>query len=646
MNTRFFRASGGVWATSGRKRLFLVACLVTVASAFGGWLLTRGATTPENGRDTAALPGERSRDRTDSATRAPRDVARDGRWRIGERRVYSVASSMHLGSEPTDPNGAVDLTGDGTLSLTVVTDDAESVVLRGELLDFAGTYGSSAGEARAPEEALEKPFGLTLARRGSVESVAIHPELVGIWHALLRTIVATTQFVERDARTEDRRRWQTEESDQLGRYRAEYEAVGPGTFRKTKGVYSHIELAHDLLRSGRTPKMSSTTDFTVDSNGLVRRAEAVETTNVQLGATTLVSSTRVTLVLKSVDRGDRGSTEGWMTVQSPLYENRAAGLNPETEAERKRKLVSGASFETLALELRKATPGSDERWAAIERLTALFDLDPEAIAEARRLLTGRLAPEDARGIMGALANASRPEAQAVLTGIAKNEEQEDTTRHTALVHLTVSEAPTESTLTELAALAETAGDGELHDRAVLALGGAAGNALKQSGSEDAAARAVETLERGVERSTDEKSRSLYLTALGNAGTSSSFDLLKEQLGDANPNTRSAALQAMRFIPGAEVDTILAEFMLKDADPIVRRAAIVAAAYRELAPPVARAAPRLLQSEPIESLRFEVLRALGEKLVLAGQRAVIESVASNDTSASIRAKANSLLGRGD
>jgi len=377
MKTRLFPAGSGL-RTAGRSSPVLMVCVaaaLSTAAAILLWLLVRPRPSPAPGQ-VASVAALRSGAGSSSSQAQQRHGGGEERWKLGERRVYRVDSSMHIGSDPPDPNSEADLTGAGSLALTVVTDDLESVVLRGELVDFAGTLSSVAGNTSAPDEAMKQPFRVTLTRRGAISSVGIHPQLVSVWHALLRTIVATTQFVEHDLAPDDRQVWQAEETDQLGRYRAEYRAVRQGVFSKTKGAYSHLELAPDVVRTGRGPKMSSKTELLVDANGLLRRAEAVESTNVQLGAMALMSSTRVILELKSMGPGDRGSDEPWMAVGSPLYENRAAGLDRQTELERKRRLVNGTTFATLADELRRLIPGSDERWAAMNRLSALFEIDP------------------------------------------------------------------------------------------------------------------------------------------------------------------------------------------------------------------------------------------------------------------------------
>jgi HEAT repeat protein len=609
-------------------------------AATGHWLMTRDASPSSTRTATAAEQPVQADGRRSEPHRGSSVVER---WKVGEQRLYGVGSSMHIGSEPAEPSTTVDLTAEGTLALTVVTEDAESVVIRGALVDFAGTYSTAAGNEPAPEEALRKPFLVTLTRRGSVQSVALHSDLVGPWHALVRTIIATTQFAEADQSREDVGRWSVEETDQLGRYRAHYIQASAGVFDKTKGVYSHLELAPELLRNGTGPKLSSKTRLSVDRTGLVQRAEATESTSMPLGGMLLTSSTRVTLTLKNVSVGERGSHEAWMSAQTPLYANRGIPLSSGAALQQKRQLVNGATFATLAHDLRRLEPGSDERWAAMDRLSALFDVDPASVQEARRLLAGRLAPEDARGIMGALASADSSKAQAVLTDVAKNGVLEPTTRNTALVHLALT-TPTEGTLTELTTLAADPSQAAVRDSALLALGGAAGKALQQPETAEVATRAVESLMGGVEQATDDKLRQLYVTALGNTGAPESLELLKQQMADPNPEIRSAALQAMRAIASEEVDTIFAQSMLQDPALPVRQSAVVAAGYRGLSAPVAQAATQLLRSEPIETVRFDVLRTLGEKLLAAGQRALIELLADSDKSSAVRDKANLLLGR--
>ncbi|HEY3495227.1 MAG TPA: HEAT repeat domain-containing protein [Polyangiaceae bacterium] len=642
MKTRVFeaRATGSsrsfIWALVG---IFGVLAVTLGGTVFRDRLPARKASVaPVRGSDARTA---RSNERPIAPAFAT--SAQDG-WQLGERRSYRVAMNLESRGESEESDHAFDLAGQGTLALTAVADDLESIALRGELSDFTATVSSGAAAGQAPEDAMKKPFRVLLTRRGNVESVAIHPELDGSWHALLRAVIATLVFTQPNRAEDDPGHWFAEETDELGRYRAEYTRVRPGAFTKTKGAYTHLDIAPEFLKSGPGPKRSSKTELTVEGRGLVQRADSVGSTSVLLGTTTFTSTTRITLALKSVSVGERPADEPWMTAEAPLYESRGQRPNRENELARKRQLVDGASFDRLATDLHHVKAGSEERWSLLERLTALFDIDPDAVALAKRRLTAGIDPEDAKGLLGALSSATSPEAQTVLTDVAKDPSMQAATRNTALLHLTIGENPTASTVTELAKLAESSTEGEIRDRALFALGGAAGGALDKPETAEVASQAVATLEHGVEQAPDDKSRQLYMNALGNAGAPSSLELLKRQLSDPNPATRSSALQAMRFIPGEEVDRILAQFMLRDPEPLVRNAAVIAAGYRDLALPVAQAAVRLLQTEPLETLRLEVLRALGEKLLLAGQRQVIEVVALSDASPSVKERANALLGR--
>jgi hypothetical protein len=623
--------------------LTALGCAVLLLAASGAWLAWKGGHSALAARPKPSHSARQAPAPATTGQQLAAAAGEDDRYVAGERQLYLVDANVRIQVGAADPDTSYDLSGHGELALTVVTRDLETVVVRGELIGFNPSLHSSTVEVSPPLETLSQPFWVTLSLRGEVKSVAIHPDLVGVWHGLLRTIIATSQFVSPGREEAALGRWSVEETDQLGRYRAEYVRLLPGVFSKTKGPYSHIELSKEVLR-GSGPKLSSKTELQVDGRGLVQRAEALESTSVPLGQTPLLSTTRVKLVLKSIERGERGTDEAWTSSRSPLYANRGTPESPASELERKRKLVAGADFATLSTALRGFAPGSEERWGAIERLGALFDLEPEALTDAARLLRGRISADDARGIMAALGESTTGQAQQVLTEVAKNDALEGETRSVALTHLNLNPAPTESTLTELAGLADSSQDSNVRDRAVLALGGAAGGALKHSDTADAGERAVETLKSGAAAASDDASRQLYLGALGNTGASSALDLLKRQLGDSNPETRSAALMALRFIQEPEVDTILAQFMLQDPALIARQAAVGAAGYRATAAPIIQACQQILRADPLEAMRFEVLRTLGEKLLVAGQQQLIAWLASEDPSTAVRERASGLLGR--
>jgi HEAT repeat protein len=77
--------------------------------------------------------------------------------------------------------------------------------------------------------------------------------------------------------------------------------------------------------------------------------------------------------------------------------------------------------------------------------------------------------------------------------------------------------------------------------------------------------------------------------------------LRTAVTAGDPRVRAAATRALRLVPDAEADTLLATTLRRDRDPTVRAAALFAAGFRDL-DPLADALADTARNDPVEYVR--------------------------------------------
>lgn len=103
------------------------------------------------------------------------------------------------------------------------------------------------------------------------------------------------------------------------------------------------------------------------------------------------------------------------------------------------------------------------------------------------------------------------------------------------------------------------------------------------------------------------------------------------------------MRALRFIPGGEVDALLAELMVKDTDVRVRMSAIEAAPNRALSPLLLQAGHAVLKNEKNAPLRAAVVAWFAASLSKVPELLpIIRAVASSDPSDDVKRVAESAL----
>jgi HEAT repeat protein len=567
-----------------------------------------------------------------------------GPWTAGERLVYSVGFGTSLGSGQSPAENTTELRGSAALNLSVLAVAPDEIVLRAAIEELSLTARSrQLGEKHVEDsvrDGLGRPFLINVRPNGYIDAVQVDPRTRGMDRSILRAIVAGLSFVGPE-NAQGWSEWTAEEADQNGVAAVKYVRLAPGKFQKTKTVYKHLELSHHLPLGpkGGTPTVAFEGIVVRGSDGVLETVEGNERLRVPLGNAAFQADTHITLRL--LHRG-MAAAEGLDAAglrRSALYDYGPEVAPPAAQLEqRRRDLVAGATFATLAKELEGLPASSanwEARWNVKRRMTALLELDPANLPALRDRLKRSRSKDETEMLLAALSDANTPEAQASLADLARDGEASADLRGSALMHLGLQQHPTTDTVASLSALAEKSDREDLRSAATLALGSAARQARAAGTEGDAPRAAVGQLTGAYARASDPEQRKLYLDALGNAADPAALPAIKEALADPDPVIRGAAANAARSIPGSEAEAVIAT-ALKDADSGVRTRALMALDDRPLTARVAEILDTMLRTESGPGTRAKVVSILGRGLrALPAARAPLEWARDNDPVPSVR-----------
>ena len=153
---------------------------------------------------------------------------------------------------------------------------------------------------------------------------------------------------------------------------------------------------------------------------------------------------------------------------------------------------------------------------------------------------------------------------------------------------------------------------------------------------------VQALIDALAAATTPAERALFLKALGNTGDARAVPALVAQLATDDVSVRTAALWALRFMQGAEVDALLVEALTKEPAMACRQAVVAGAAFRSL-PPLGPALDQVARVYPDKALRLDVVHLLGaSKERYPAGISTLKYVADNDPAPDVREAAQVAL----
>lgn len=407
------------------------------------------------------------------------------------------------------------------------------------------------GEVTASEHAalptaagLEGAFALEV-EDGALVGIAVPPNADELTRRTLGALA--TLFW---ARLGDGAEWRQTEEDLTGQFEARYARRG-AVITKTIERYTALRGPAGLSPAGvATVRPGGETRFTFDAHGLVRAD--VETT------LSSIIDERDALTLRINARLVREDAELAPLAAADLRTNRFAdlvdfqGADAQIDAE----LVGEHDMAGLLAQLgrtaeldRATKAGRDARSLLSRRLSALLRLEPAAAVQVAAAIKSRAAAGEPTGLLiGAMASAdtaAATDALADLVGQVEGGAERD-----VLNGLNLAGAATEHSLDVLT----EALDGENESAAAMALGNQARTLAEDA--PEAAKSAVERLLEGLAAAQSPAEKVAYIQALGNAGDRQALPALSALIQN-DPSLAGQALLALRFMPGDDVDALLA-----------------------------------------------------------------------------------------
>jgi HEAT repeat protein len=225
------------------------------------------------------------------------------------------------------------------------------------------------------------------------------------------------------------------------------------------------------------------------------------------------------------------------------------------------------------------------------RLEAVLRRDDEAVGPAVAFIRAGTAT---KLVADALAAAGTPAAQDALCGLARDRQLPRQVRVEAVASLGLVRRPIPRLMAEVGELIR-GGDPDLF-APTLFLAGTVARAGRAEHPGPAAA-----IEKIV----------LAAAALGNLGSASVLPRLRTAVTAGDPRVRAAATRALRLVPDAEADQLLAATLRRDRDPTVRAAALFAAGFRDL-DPLADALADAARNDPVEYVRAGAVTLLARE----------------------------------
>lgn len=173
-----------------------------------------------------------------------------------------------------------------------------------------------------------------------------------------------------------------------------------------------------------------------------------------------------------------------------------------------------------------------------------------------------------------LSVAGTPEAQQSLISMALKYESDPQAMFQIVSSMLFVDNPEVSTVEYLEKLHSKAIE-QTSDVAMMALG-KYGRSADESGD-----RAFQYVKLQLETAKDDNSRSVAISALGNGGRSENLEILKNYLKSENPDLRSRAVDALRFVTSEDRYVLIMQAMTADRDPTVRTAAAASLQYQPI-----------------------------------------------------------------
>lgn len=568
-----------------------------------------------------------------SATSAAAEPPRGALFPRGIEQTYDIDEMTDVATSNGQPLAGLEL--HGQLRLTALEVGAR-VRLRGE---FTGTVqlkvGSELEEDPAATRGALQPFLLDYASDGTFSAAHGAPDTPQV---IARTWTALGENLQ-VLRAGSSMHWERLERDNVGVYTAAYDQRSPSELVKQKLAYKPLAQgffeAYEVLRSKAL--------FTLDKRGA-------------LEAFTLDEATQA----HSSEGAPLPTMHGTVDVALHRTDSREVDLEPLLAQTERTQPLDAVQQQMQTRALDEARSAGFTIAQAISSVAALNDLDGsrEAHERAGRAYVALIAllrryPEALRTVrdhlmqqgplsnimLGALADASTPETQALLADLASEKKSPFPValRIEAARDMSRIQTPTPATIEALKSMRSDSAFGVQGTYGL-------GSALRRLNQIDPglADNVRDTLSTQLSEAKTDGERSAVLKALGNAGDTSFVETIRGYAISRDDDVRAAAAQAVRRIPGEEVEPLLVQ-ACADSALNVRASAVDAISERAASPTLAGALAGIAVGDNSFNVRAQALNVLVKWL--PDRPEISDSlalVAKNDENSDLRRIAQSAL----
>lgn len=598
-----------------------------------------------------------------NAASARTPAAAADEWKEGDRYSYRLKLTSSLAFAQGANAFDFDITSNIVIAPARVATDQTSlfVVFVDPKLDSRAP--DPQGRLAAATQQLSQ-FGCFFTMKdGRVADMHLAPGLPAMVVSIYRQLGAALQVV---ADPDGRTQYEVREYDGTGEYAAQYTLTGDQRYEKRKLKYlSVLAKASDLAQ----PALAGVIPEVVSSTAALRLAPDGRPLSIHLrdelrvnGAQLPVHSTTVlTIDADSVAHG--APVNDWPTLGDKLVRLAAdepfgakasveslddARINGQsfdqlvaklTEQQKSETLPdSGANPQTIQSAKDREQRRATEESAAFVALTATFRKDSSAAARA--VQRARSNPAIANTLIDSMGSSGSPSAHVALAGLLTAKGIDPKLRLRALTGLARTPVPSE------AAVEALKGELSRNPFSTGALYGLGSYAMyfRDNGDRQREASIGALLLERLDHADDVVPRLIVtLGGITNSGYLGALPAVTRHMQDRRPGVRAAAVRALQFMPGPQIDPLIASALLSDTDLSVTVAALDAVQAREPSDVLAEALTQVARRSDNPNARYKSVDLLARwGKGRPALRTVIQQVASSDPEERVRALAQSAL----
>ncbi len=528
----------------------------------------------------------------------------------------------------------VDLSISGNLNLVAQAESSNGVqvLLRMPTVKVVASKTGTQTQYDAMTKELALPY-LAIYRDGILREERVSKGIGRVSEGIIRHIAASLQLGLTAPAGSDR--WEVTEFDATGEYVTGYRTVSAGIIAKQKQRYAKLPVVAKSPTGAEqvnvTPEVEASESTYDISSGTLTHVQGKETLATAISASSkLTSATEISIELKEASTAP--ALDWTKFAGETVLKGSGVSLSPASQSDQfddvrigkltfdevlgemekgiakggRKRLVQSVNMDSLGDESVSENRQQAKDDAHVFRAAAaLIRRDPANIAIAVGKIKSHA--KISKILMDALGSADSPAAQAALVSLMQDKKLSDDERRDAASALIASEAATEQTV---AALTSELHADPVHLHAVLGLGTIARKLQRDGKMVRASAIADRLLVELGEASTEER-RIEVLRAIANSANVRALNAVVKFLKDDSPDTRGAAVEAIRLMDSDRVDVYLVEQLTWEQADSVRSVAVSAIGIRAPNSRTLHAVTQAARFDKVSSVRLRATDVLGK-----------------------------------